>query len=287
MSGFLPIAFKISIVIFLYGSLIDMGIRLDLKDAVPALKNIRFLLYTMVWGFVLGPALAYLLAHIIPMDTAYANGIILQGLTPCAPFVALLVDRVKGNLELTAALMLVSIAGTVIIMPIVLPFLVKGMAVTPWMIGRPVLLSIALPFVIGILLRAKAEAVAPKIQPFIKKMTGIAAIAIIVLTLVIYGKDFVASIGSNTNLALIIFLLILATVPYLLGLGLHYDEKIVLSIGITSRNIGAAIVPSIAIPGIDPRTTVVVLLSLLYMTIFALLTGKLFGRPAAAENAGG
>ena len=287
MNGFLPVAFKISIVVFLYGSLIDMGIRLNLKDAVPALKNVRFLLYTMVWGFVLCPALAYLLAHVIPMDTAYANGVILQGLTPCAPFVALLVDRVEGNLELTAALMLVSIAGTVVIMPIMLPFLVEGMSVTPWMIGRPVLLSIALPFVIGILLRAKAEAVAPKIQPFIKKMTGIAAIAIIVLTFVIYGKNFIDSIGSNTNLVLIIFLFILATVPYLLGFGLQYDEKIVLSIGITSRNIGAAIVPSIAIPGIDPRTTVVVLLSLLYMTIFALLTGKLFGRPARAGNAGG
>jgi len=74
---------------------------------------------------------------------------------------------------------------------------------------------------------------------------------------------------------------ILATVPYWLGFGLQHKEKIVLSIGITSRNIGAAVVSCVVIAGIDQRTTVVIVLSLLFMTIFSLLTGKWFDRPVS------
>jgi len=282
MNEVLPILLKISIVGFVAGSLIGMGLRLHLKDALLGLRNLRFIFYTVVWGFVLCPALAYLIAKVIPMETAYANGVILQGLTPCAPFVALFVDRVRGDLGLTAALMLVCIIGTVIIMPLVLPLMVTGMTFTSWQIFKPVLLTIALPLVIGMLIRGKSEAAANRMVPFFKKIVGISTIGLFILFIVIYGKAMIGTIGSYANLSLVIYLAILATVPYWLGFGLQYKEKIVLSIGITSRNIGAALVPCVAVAGIDPRTTAVIILSMWIMIIFSLLTGKWFGRPAPA-----
>lgn len=286
MNEILPVLFKISTVIFVGGSLIDMGLRLNLKDALLGLRNLRFMFYTVVWGFVLCPALAYLVANVFPMEAPYANGVILQGLTPCAPFVALLVDRARGDLGLTAALMLVCIAGTVIVMPLVLPFMVTGMAVTSWEIGKPILLIVVLPLVIGILIRGKSVAAANRIQPYAKKAVGISLIALFILIIIIHGKGFIASIGSYVNLSLVIYLSILATVPYWLGIGLQRKEKIVLSIGITSRNVGAALVPCVAIAGVDQRTTMTVLVSMFLMIILGLLMGKLFGRPAPAGNPG-
>ncbi len=280
MNDILPVLFKITIIFFVGGSLIDMGLRLNLKDALLGLRNLRFVFYTVVWGFVLCPALAYLLATVIPMEVPYANGLIIQGLTPCAPFVALLVDRVRGDLGLTAALMLVCITLTVIIMPFVLPLMVTGMAVTSWQILKPILLTIALPLVIGMLIRGKSVAAANRIQPYAKKAVGISAIAMFILFIVIYGKALIGSIGSYVNLSLVIYFAILATVPYWFGFGLQHKEKIVLSIGITSRNIGAAVVPCVVVAGVDPRTTAVIILTIFWMTIFALLSGKWFGRPA-------
>ena len=282
MNEILPVLFKISTVIFVGGSLIDMGLRLNLKDALLGLRNLRFMFYTVVWGFVLCPALAYLIAKVFPMEAPYANGVILQGLTPCAPFVALLVDRARGDLGLTAALMLVCITGTVIVMPLVLPFMVTGMAVTSWEIGKPILLIVVLPLVIGILIRGKSVAAANRIQPYAKKAVGISLIALFILIITIHGKGFIASIGSYTSLSLVIYLSILATVPYWLGIGLQRKEKIVLSIGITSRNVGAALVPCVAIAGVDQRTTMTVLVSMFLMIILGLLMGKWFGRPAPA-----
>ena len=281
MNEILPVLFKISTVIFVGGSLIDMGLRLNLKDALLGLRNLRFMFYTVVWGFVLCPALAYLVANVFPMEAPYANGVILQGLTPCAPFVALLVDRARGDLGLTAALMLVCITGTVIVMPLVLPFMVTGMAVTSWEIGKPILLIVVLPLVIGILIRGKSVAAANRMQPYVKKIVGISTIALFILIIIIHGKGFIASIGSYTSLSLVIYLSILATVPYWLGIGLQHKEKIVLSIGITSRNVGAALVPCVAIAGVDQRTTMTVLLSMFLMIILGLLMGKWFGRPVS------
>ncbi len=286
MNEILPVIFKIAIVIFLAASLMDMGLRLNLKDALLGLRNRRFVFYVVVWGFVLCPALAYLIVKVIPMETPYANGIIIQGLTPCAPFVAVLVDRVKGDLGLTAALMLVCITLTVIIMPLALPFMVTGMAVTSWQILKPILVTIALPLVIGMLIRGKSVAAADRIQPYAKKTVGITMIALVILFFVIYGEEMIGSIGSYTSLSLVIFCAILSTVPYWLGFGLQHKEKIVLSIGITTRNIGAAAVPCVAIAGVDQRVTAVIILSFFIMTVFALLTGKWFGRPVPAGPAG-
>ena len=287
MNEMLPLAFKVFVVIFLWGTLVGMGLRLDFGAAIKGLRNVRFVLYTLVWAFILAPALAYLIAMVVPMDAAYANGVILQGLTPCAPFVALLVDKARGDIELTASLMLLCFVGVVIIMPLALPHMVSGMSVTAWVIGKPVLMTIALPMAVGMLIRRLSEPLAGKMEPAVKKITGLATLILIGLILVIYGRDLLASIGSFTTLALLIYFLVLGTVPYLLGFGLQHSEKIVLGIGITSRNIGAAIAPAVVVPDFDDRTTVVILLSLLYMTIVSLLVGKWFGKPVSAGQENG
>ena len=286
LSDTLQEAFKVMVVIFLWGSLLDMGLRLDRSEVLAGLRNLRFLLHTLIWGFVFCPALAYLITRVVPLEAPYADGIILQGLTPCAPFLALLVDRARGDLGLTAAFMMVCITGTVVLMPLLLPHLVTGMEVTPWMISKPILSAIALPVVVGILIREKSEAVAGAMLPYVKKATGIATLLLMPLILVIYGADLLASVGSYASLSLVIYFLVLATVPYWLAFGLQESEKTVLAIGIPSRNIGAAFAACLVVSGIDQRTTVVVGLSLLYMTIFALLAGKWFGNRAQAGETG-
>ena len=95
-----------------------MGLRLDPRDALGGLRDVRFVAYTLVWGFVLVPALAYAIPLVIPLDPAYAAGLILLGLTPCAPFLPAIVTRAAGDLGYTAAFMLLTALGTVVFMPL-------------------------------------------------------------------------------------------------------------------------------------------------------------------------
>ena len=68
--------FKISLAVFMAGSLLEMGLRLNLAAAFQGLKSARFVTYTLVWSFVICPALAYGITLLIPLDPPYAIGLL-------------------------------------------------------------------------------------------------------------------------------------------------------------------------------------------------------------------
>jgi BASS family bile acid:Na+ symporter len=85
-----------------------MGAQLAMAEALAALRNVRFMVMTVVWGWVLCPSLAYLLVKIIPMEQPYTIGLILLGMTPCAPFMPMMVKKARGDLGYTGAIMLLA-----------------------------------------------------------------------------------------------------------------------------------------------------------------------------------
>ena len=52
------LALKVSLVFFMAGNLLDMGLRLDIRNALRGLGNARFVLLALFWGFVFGPGVA-------------------------------------------------------------------------------------------------------------------------------------------------------------------------------------------------------------------------------------
>jgi BASS family bile acid:Na+ symporter len=69
--------------------------------------------------------------------------------------------------------------------------------------------------------------------------------------------------------------------PYWLGFGMQHGQKIVLSIGMPTRNLGAAIAPLFSVAEVDQRAFVMVVLGLPLMVVFAFLAVKWFGRRGA------
>lgn len=155
MNDILMILLKISLVIFMAGNLLDMGLRLNPRDALRGLRDVRFVAYTLLWGFVFCPALAYVITLVIPLEYPYAVGLILLGMTPCAPFLPAIVNKAKGDLGFTAAFMLLTAVAMVIFMPFAVPMMVKGLAVSTWTIAKPLLMVVLLPLAVGmVILRA-------------------------------------------------------------------------------------------------------------------------------------
>jgi hypothetical protein len=52
MNDILMILLKISLVIFMAGNLLDMGLRLNPQEALRGLRNVRFVGYVLLRGFV-------------------------------------------------------------------------------------------------------------------------------------------------------------------------------------------------------------------------------------------
>ena len=148
----LTILLKVTLVIFMVGNLLDLGLRLDLKVALKGFRDVRFIALTVLWGFVLCPALGYLLAKVIPLPPPVAMGLILITLGPGGPMLPLMVDKARGDLNFTATFTLLTTLGTVVFLPIMVPLLVQGLTVTTWMVAKPMLLFILLPMVMGVVM---------------------------------------------------------------------------------------------------------------------------------------
>lgn len=278
MIDILTIVLKISLVIFMAGNLLEMGLRLNPQDALRGLRNVRFVILTLLWGFVLGPALAYGITRVLPLAAPYAVGLILMGMTPSAPFLPMIVNRAKGDLGYTAAFMLLSAAGTVLFMPFAVPMMIEGLTVSAWAIARPLIFVILVPMAIGMLILRAAHRLATTMRPWVKKVTGLFTVATLVLCAMVYGKGLLGVAGSFAVASQLIFFATVTTLTYWLGFGLPPGQKIVLSAGMATRNLGAALAPLLTVPAFDQRATIMVVLGFPLMILFALLSVKWFGR---------
>jgi bile acid:Na+ symporter, BASS family len=286
MNDTLMILFKVSLAIFMAGSLLEMGLRLSLPDAVRGFRSVRFVLLTLVWSFVVCPALAYAITLVLPLERPYAIGLILLGMAPCAPFVPMLAEKAKGDLGYIAAFMLLASVGTVLCMPVTVPLLAKGLTASPWAIAKPLLIVVLLPMAIGAGLRRKSESFASKMQPAVKKLSGLAGLIWAILCLIIYGKGLLGVAGSLAVVSQVVFFGIVCLGTYWLGFGMPHEQKIVLSVGVTTRNLGACLTPLLSVPDMDQRATLMMVLALPIMVIVVKLGAKWFSRSASPPATG-
>jgi len=280
MMGTLQLLLKLSLVIFMAGNLLDMGLRLQLNEALRDLRDVRFVVLALLWGFVLLPGVAYAIAHLVPMAAPYAMGLILLGMTPCAPFLPPMVDRARGDLGYTAAFMLLANVVIVAYMPFVVPVALKGLSADPWTIAKPLALFLLLPLGVGLVVQHRFAALAAKLHPIVKKLTGIDTVLMLVLCVVVYGRAFLDLGGSHAIGAQLLFFAAATIGPYLLSFGLPRAQKIVMSLGMATRNLGAAFAPLFALHGVEEHAIVMVALGVLMQASFS------FGAATYYRNAG-
>jgi PAS domain S-box-containing protein len=119
-----------------------------------------------------------------------------------------------------------------------------------------------------------------------RKTTFVSTIVMAVLCAIVYGKDLIGVRGSLAVAPQLIFFFIVTTFTYWMGFGMPYEQKIVLSTGMATRNLGAALAPLFSLAEMDQRAIVMVVLGFPLMVIFALLAARWFGRPASRDGPG-
>jgi bile acid:Na+ symporter, BASS family len=283
-SDILNAVLKLTLVIFMVGNLLDMGLRLKLQDAFAGLRNLRFVVLSLLWGFVLLPALAVLLTHVIPLAQPYAIGFMLLAMTPCAPFLPPMAEKARGDVGYTAAFMLLASVVTVVYMPFAVPLLVKGFTASAWTIAKPLLLFLLVPLLTGLAIQHRTATFAVRIHPAVKKLTGIDTILMLVLCVIVYGKEFVGLEGSYAIGTQIIFFTVATIAPYVFSFGLPQNRKSVLALGMATRNLGAAFAPLFAAHAVDQRAIVMVAFGVIMQTASSVIGASVFGRRASADS---
>jgi BASS family bile acid:Na+ symporter len=264
----------ITIVIFMVGNLLEVGLRLKVAEAFAALRNARFVVLTLVWCFALGPALAVLLTKVIPLAAPYALGLVLLGMAPCSPAIPVMMRKSGGSLAYMSAFMLLAYAGTVVLMPFMVPWLATGFTAAPWTIAKPLLFFIAMPMVIGAAIRSVAEPAAEKAAPIVKRVTGLNTLILCAVLLWVYKAEIFSAVGTYAIGTQILCYALLGVGSYLLGFGLSYDQKAPMVLGTCTRNVGPALATLMGVAG-APQGAIT-------MCILAIFLGAILSGFAAA-----
>jgi bile acid:Na+ symporter, BASS family len=209
---------------------------------------------------------------------------VLLGMAPCAPFLPMMVDKARGDLAYAAASMLLASVVTVVYIPLAVPVLIEGLTADAWTIAKPLVFFLMVPLVLGLAIKRISAPVAAKLEPMVKKTTGIDTFLMLMLCAAVFGKDFINAAGSYAFATQILFFSVATAATYGLSFALPLPQKSVLVLGVSTRNLGAALVPLFAIQGIDQRAIVMVAIGIPMQTIVSWLWARWFARHAPIDE---
>jgi len=277
---FLQTTFGPLVLLFTVSNLGAMGLQVKIPEVMVTLKNIKSLAQIFFWGWVVGPAFGYLITVLLPLDEPYVIVILLTSLAPCAPFLQQMVGKGKGDMAFAGALIPLVALGTVILMPLMAPIMIKGLTIDAWALAKPLLLTILLPLAMGAAIRHFSDATATKIFKTVKSIALITTMATVVWCLVLYGSSMLDTAGSMALLSMTIFMFGLALISYRFSLGLKQDQRSVMSLAMGTRNIAAVLAAALAIPNADSRIVTMVVMWTLWSVVLASIAAKIFARQA-------
>lgn len=284
---FLQNTFTPLVLIFTVSNLAAMGLQVRMPEVMVALRNKKSLALIFVWGWVLGPLFGYLITRILPLAEPYVVVVLLASLAPCAPFLQQMVGKARGDMGFAGALIPLVAIGTVILMPLMAPLLIKGLTISTWALAKPLLLTILLPLVIGAVIRHYSDAVATKIFPAAKKLAGLATLLTILWCLVIYGRGMLNTAGSFALLSMTVFMVGMGWITYQFGFGMKQNQRSVMALGMGTRNVAAVLAAALAIPNADERIVVMTIMWTLWSVVLAAIGAKIFAKLAGKTEAGG
>lgn len=277
---FILIFGQLAVLVFVVCSMLAMGLTLTVQQIIAPLKDIRLVLLALAANFVLVPAVALLLLAAFPLTEGLAIGLLLVALSAGAPFLPKLAQVTRGDPAFSVGLMVLLMVVTIGFLPLVLPLLLTGIAISAWAIARSLIFLMLLPLILGLVVRARYEEIAQSIAPIMSQASGLAMVVLTVAFFVGYAGDLLGVIGSTAIIASILFLLAAFVIGYLLG-GRDGATKRVMGLGTAQRNLGAAV----AVAGLnftDPDVLVMVLVVGLSGLVLLMVIGGELGRRGAS-----
>jgi bile acid:Na+ symporter, BASS family len=264
-----------------------MGLQVDMSRVIKVFQNKKSLALIFIWGWVVGPLLAFLIAWALPMDQPFVLVLILASLAPSAPFLQMFVEKSRGDIGFAGAFIPLVVVGTVVIMPLMAPLLIKGLTISTWALAKPLLLTILLPLMTGAAIRYFADPMATKIFPTAKLIALISTLTVIGLCFVIYGSSMLSTAGSFALLSMTLFMIGLGLITYKFGFGLKQAQRSVMALGMGTRNIAAVLAAALAIPNADPRIVTMVIMYTLWSFVLSIFAAKILAKQADREIAKG
>jgi len=270
----------ISGLLFVVTSMLAMGLSLGLQQITQPLRNARLVILVLLANFVLVPLLAYAITKVIPLDQSLQIGVILMGTAAGAPFIPKLVQGAKGNVAYAVGLMFLIMVVTIFYLPIVLPLLLPGVEVNPWDIAKSLIVSMLIPLVIGMLIKAHSPDVADHWAPVMQKISSMTILILLVVGLGLNISNILSFIGTLGIGAMVLLIVGALLIGLLLG---GRDPGVRTAMGLSTANRNGAAALLVATQNFSGTDTLpFVLVGVVVMLLVVLPAARVLGRRSEA-----
>ena len=239
MTEILQIVFKVSLLVFIVSSMMSMGLSLTVRQILEPLKNVKLVALSLIVNFILVPLMVYAIISFIPLNEGERTAMLLISIAAGAPFIPKLADIAKGDIPFSIGLMLLLMVVTIFFMPLVVPYMFSGAEVNSWEIAKSLVVTMLLPLVIALIIRAYWEKGAITMKGFFAKLTNIAMLLLIISLVILNTNHLIDKLGYPL-LAILLLLIGSMIIGYYLG-GKGKEIRVVSSLGAGQRNISAAL----------------------------------------------
>jgi BASS family bile acid:Na+ symporter len=260
MTGFLQSLLALSVLAFPVASMFAIGLSFTLKQIAGPLRHVGRVFRALVANFVIVPLLALGISRLLGLEPSLAAGLMLIGTAAGAPFLIQLTQAANANTGLSATLLVLLMPVTVLYMPLVIPLVVTDASVSVSGIALPLISTLLLPLVAGLVLDSGRPSLAARLRPVAIKTSSVALIVLIASTLVLNGPRFRHLLGTGAIAAAVLLTAGAFAAGYLLS-SPGFDRRTVMGLGAGQRNVAAALVVA-SQDFDDPNTLVMVVLCL-------------------------
>jgi BASS family bile acid:Na+ symporter len=224
----------IIVLIFVVSSMLAVGVSLTVGQILVPLRNLKLISLALLANFVLITLAALAIARLLRLNQSLSIGLILVSTAAGSPFLLKLARVAKADLAFAVGLMVILMVLTIGYLPMVLPLLLESVTVDPAKIGQTLVLLMFLPLSVGLLVKARYEAAAARVVPFLNKLSTFSFFLMVILISVTNIRNILDLFGTRGVLASILLVVIGSTIGWFVG-GPETGTRKVMTLGTAQR----------------------------------------------------
>ncbi|NYT46658.1 MAG: bile acid:sodium symporter [Candidatus Methanofishera endochildressiae] len=189
----LEIIFNLSMLGFVSGSMIALGLNLTIAQIIAPFKHVKIVIRALLANFLIVPLVAYGLVSVLPISEGVRIGIILLSLSGGAPFIPMIVATAKSHVGSSVGLMVTLLIITIFFMPVVVPRMLEGTLLNSWDIAKSLLAIMLLPLALALSIKASFPRIAARLQPYAARLPSISIVVLLGTVIALYSEVILAS----------------------------------------------------------------------------------------------
>ncbi|XKH55048.1 hypothetical protein LG284_11340 [Citricoccus nitrophenolicus] len=261
-----------------------VGLGQTVGQFIAPLRSGRLLMSGAVANFLVAPGVALVLTALLPIPPEARMGLMVLACAAGAPFALKLTRVAGGDMPSASALLAVMLVATTVFMPLALPLLLPGSAVSPASIAAVLLPTMLLPLGGAIAVRHLSPRLAARLQKPLQRVSFWSMLVMLANQFLADHRELAGLIGTGTVLAIVLFTLANLGAGWAMGT-LKAGMGPIVGISASQRNMGVATLVAVANFGDSSAVVTVVLAGFLALVLLLPLTW-LVGRAGQAGRAG-